>query len=144
LILPERQKTFRMGVGMLLYLVKHSRPDISNSIRELSKVADGATEGHFKALLRTVKYVMDTEDLGLLLQPKLNQDGFYLEGISDSEYAGDTDTRISVYGDVLYFCGAPIAWKSKAGKSVTLSSTEAEYYAISEIAKEVFFAKNLL
>jgi hypothetical protein len=110
-------------------LVKHSRPDISNSVRELSKVADGATEGHFKALLRTVKYVMDTEDLGLLLQPKLNQDGFYLEGISESEYAGDPDTRISVYGYVLYFCGAPIAWKSKAGKSVTLSSTEAEYYA---------------
>jgi hypothetical protein len=44
----------------------------------------------------------------------------------------------------LYFCGAPIAWKSKAGKSVTLSSTEAEYYATSEIAKEVIFAKNLL
>jgi hypothetical protein len=67
-----------------------------------------------------------------------------LEGISDSEYAGDPDTRISVYGYVLYFGGAPIAWKSKAGKSVTLSSTEAEYYATSEIAKEVIFAKKLL
>jgi hypothetical protein len=86
---------------------------------------------------------MDTENLGLLLQRKLNQDGFYLEGISDSEYAGDPDTRVSVYGYVLYFCGAPIAWKSKVGKSVTLSSTEAEYYATSEIAKEVIFAKNL-
>jgi hypothetical protein len=85
---------------------------------------------------------MDTE--GLLLQPKLNQDRFYLEGISVSEYAGDPDTRISVYGYVLYFCGASIAWKSKAGKSVTLSSTKAEYYATSEIAQEVFFAKNLL
>jgi hypothetical protein len=105
-------------------LVKHSRPDISNSVRELSKVADGATEAHFKALLRTVKNVIDTEHLGLLLQPKLNEDAFYLEGISDSEYAGDPDTRISVYGYVLYFCGAPIAWKSKNGKSVTLSFTE--------------------
>jgi hypothetical protein len=63
---------------------------------------------------------MDTENLGLLLQPKLNQDGFYLEGISDSEYAGDPDNRLSVFGYILYFCGAPIAWKSKAGKSVTL------------------------
>jgi hypothetical protein len=42
---------------------------------------------------------------------------------------------------VLYFCGAP---KYKARKSFTLSSTEAEYYATSEIAKEVIFAKNLL
>jgi hypothetical protein len=120
--------------------VKHSRPEIANSVRELSKVANGATEGNFKALLCTVKYVMDTKYLGLLLQPKLNQDGFFLEGISDSEFAGDPDTRISVYCYVLYFCGAPIAWKSKAEKSVNLSSTEAEYYATSEIAKEVIFA----
>jgi hypothetical protein len=145
LISPERQKQFRMGVGMLLYLVKHSRPDISNSVRELLKVADGATEVHFKALLCKIKYVIDAEELGLLIQPKFNNNGFYLEVISDSEYTGDPDTRcIIVYGDVLYFCGAPIAWKSKAGKSVTLSSTEAEYYATSEIAKEVIFAKNLL
>jgi hypothetical protein len=133
-----------MGVGMLLYLVKHLRPDISNSVRELLKLADGRTEAHFKALLRTVKYVIVTEELGLLIQPKFNNNVFYLEGISDREYAGDPDTRVSVYGNVLFFCGAPIAWKSKAGKSVTLSSTEAEYYATSEIAKEVIFAKILL
>jgi hypothetical protein len=65
-----------------------------------------------------------------------------LEGISDIEYAGDPDTRIKVYGYVLYFCGAPIAWKSKAGKSVTLSSTEDEYYASSEIAKEGIVGRN--
>jgi hypothetical protein len=129
---------------MLLYLVKHSLPDFSNSVRELSKVAVEATEGHIKALLRTVKYVIDTENLGLLLQPKLDEDRFYLEGISDSEYTGDPDTRNSVYGYVLYFCRAPNAWKSKAGKSVTFSSTEAEYYPTSEIAKEVIFAKHLL
>jgi hypothetical protein len=144
LILPEKQRQFRMGVGMLLHLVEHSCPDISNSVRELSKVADGATEGRFKALLRTIKYVLGTEDHGLLLQAHLNNDGFYLEEISDSEYAGDPDTCTSVYGYVLYLCGAPITWKSKAGKSVTLSSTEAEYYATSKIAKEVIFAKNLL
>jgi hypothetical protein len=72
-------------------------------------VADAANDGHFKALLRTIKYVLGTEYHGLLLQPQLNNDVFYLEGISDSEYSGDPDTRISVYGYVLYFCGAPIA-----------------------------------
>jgi hypothetical protein len=92
-----------MGVGLFLNLVKHSCPDTSNSVRELSKVVDGATEGHFKALLRTIKYVLGTEDHGLLLQPKFNNDGFYLEGITDSEYVGDPDTRISDYGYGLYF-----------------------------------------
>jgi len=128
---------------MLLYLVKHSRPDIANAVRELSKVADGATKLHWKALLRVIKYVLSTENHGLKLNPTLG-DKFYLEGISDSEYAGDKETRISVYGYILYFCGAPIAWKSKAGKSVTLSSTEAEYVASSEVAKEVIFAKNII
>jgi Reverse transcriptase (RNA-dependent DNA polymerase) len=139
----ERQTKYRSGVGMLLYLVKHSRPDIANSVRELSKVADGATEMHWKALLRVIKYVLSTENHGLKIKPTLTE-SFYMEGISDSEYAGDKDNRISVYGYVLYFCGAPIAWKSKAGKSVTLSSTEAEYVASSEIAKEAIFVKNLL
>jgi hypothetical protein len=40
--------------------------------------------------------------------------------------------------------GAPIAWKSKAMKAVTLSSTEAEYYAFSEVTKEVMFVKQVL
>ena len=123
------------------YLVKHSRPDIVNAVRELSKVADGATEAHWKALLQVIKYVLSTENYGLKIKPTLKEN-FYMEGISDSEYAGDKDTRISVYGYILYFCGAPIAWKSKGGKSVTLSSTEAEYVASSEIAKEASFAND--
>ena len=139
----EDQKKYRSGVGMLLYLVKHSRPDIANAVRELSKVADGATKDHWKALLRVIKYVLSTEYHGLKIKPSLKE-SFYMEGISDSEYAGDKDSRISVFGYILYFCGAPIAWKSKAGKSVTLSSTEAEYVAASEIAKEAIFVKNIL
>jgi hypothetical protein len=55
---------------------------------------------------------MDTENLGILLQPKLNEVGFYLEGHSDSEYTGDPDTRISVNDYVLFFCGAQLARKS--------------------------------
>jgi hypothetical protein len=90
-----------------------------------------------KAVLRIIKYIIYTANLGLLLQPKLNNDGFYLEEISDSKYTGDPDTCMSVSGCFLDFCGGPIAWKAKAGKSVTLSSTEAEYYATSEFAKEV-------
>ena len=139
----EDQSKYRSGVGMLLYLVKHSRPDIANAVRELSKVADGATEDHWKALLRVIKYVLSTEAYGLKIKPSLKET-FYMDRISDSEYAGDKDTRVSVYGYILYFCGAPIAWKSKAGKSVTLSSTEAEYVASSEIAKEAIFVKNIL
>jgi Reverse transcriptase (RNA-dependent DNA polymerase) len=146
LISATDQSKFRSGVGMLLYLVKHSRLDIANAVRELSKVADGANHAHWKALLRTIKYVICTENLALKLKPNLQTQGaqFHLSGISDSDYAGDRATRTSVYGYVIYFCGAPIAWKSKAGKSVTLSSTEAEYFALSEVTKEIIFVKQVL
>ena len=39
----------------------------------------------------------------------------------------------------MYLCGVPISWKSKAQKSVTLSSSEAEFVSLSEAAKEVKF-----
>ncbi len=144
LISVDKQTTYRSGVGMLLYLVKHSRPEISNAVRELSKVGDGATQAHWKALMRTIKFVLDTRKIGLKILPHQYNGNYILEGISDSEYAGDKDTRISVYGYIIYFCGVPVAWKSKSGKSVTLSSTEAEYFAISEVAKEIIFLKQVI
>jgi hypothetical protein len=47
LISSKDQTKFWSGVGMSLYLVKHSRPDIANSVQELSKVADVATKCHW-------------------------------------------------------------------------------------------------
>jgi hypothetical protein len=107
-------------------------------------VLDSATEAHWKAMMRIVKYVLDTKKHSLKLRPFLINDCAHLRGISDSEFAGDRETRKSVYGYVTYYCGAPISWKSKTGNSVTLSSTEAEYYASSEAAKELIFIKNII
>lgn len=95
-------------------------------------------------MLRAVNFVINTKQQALKLNPKKNGDVFTLEGISDSNYADDKEDRTSVYGYVIYFCGCPIAWKSKAGKSAVLSSTEAEYFAISEAAKEVLFVRQVL
>ena len=65
-------------------------------------------------------------------------------GFSDSDYATDPETRISISGFILYFMGVPISWRSKGQKSVTLSSTEAEFVAMSECAKEMRFVHQLL
>jgi hypothetical protein len=78
------------------------------------------------------------------MKPQKQDNMFYIEGISDSSFGEDKDTRISVFGYVVYFCGAPIATKSKLGRSVTLSSTEAEHFAVSEVAKEILFVKQLM
>lgn len=141
----ERQSDYRSGVGMLLFLVKHTRPDLANPVRELSKCMDGATEAAMKELLRVIKYTLDTKDYGLIIKPK-DPDGpnWDLIMFTDSDYAGDKDNRISVTGFIVYLCGVAISWKSKGQKSVTLSSSEAEFVALSEGAKDIKFVVQVL
>jgi hypothetical protein len=62
----------------------------------------------------------------------------------DSDYAGDRENRRSITGYLIYLSGASIAWKSRQQGGITLSSSEAEYYAISEVAKEMKFVKMIL
>jgi hypothetical protein len=138
---PEEHKEYRSRVGMLLYLVKHSRPDIANATRELSKLMDKPTPAAIKELHRTIKYVINTSMYGLKMHPKkLDENGlFELILFSDSDWAGDKETRKSVSGFCIFLQGCPISWKSKGQKSVSLNSSEAELMALSEAAKEIKF-----
>ena len=63
---------------------------------------------------------------------------------TDSDWAGDKNNRRSVSGYVILLLGVPILWKSKLQRSVSLSSSEAEYYALSEAAKEIKFIVMIL
>jgi hypothetical protein len=142
----EDQSVYRSGTGMLLYCTKHSRPDISNAVRELTKLLDGATPVAFKEMLRVTKFVLDTSTLGLRIEPKC-PDGeltWDLVVYSDSDWAGDKDNRRSVSGFVMFLCSVPIVWRSKQQKSVALSSSEAEFVAVSEAVKEVVFVLQVL
>ena len=44
----------------------------------------------------------------------------------------------------MYFVEVPVAWKSKAQANVRLSSSEAEYVALSECMKDARFVMQLL
>ena len=51
-ISPEEHETYRSGVGTLLYLTKHSRQDICNPVRELSKTMDAPAPVHLKEMYK--------------------------------------------------------------------------------------------
>jgi hypothetical protein len=142
----ETHSLFRSGVGMLLYLVKFSRPEISNAVSEVAKVNDGPTKAHMKSLYRLIKFVIDTKHYGLVIEPSepMKNNIWEMRAFCDSDYAGDKDGRKSVSGFVIYILGCLISWKSRSQKSVTLSSTEAEYVAISEMCAEIMFLKQVL
>jgi len=146
IISKEDHAIYRSGVGMLLYLVKHSRPDIANTTRELSKLMDKPTPAANKEMKRVLKYVIDTKDYGLKINstPLSSNGMFEVILFSDSDWAGDTGTRKSVTGYCIFFQGCPISWKSKGQTSVTLSSSEAELMALSEATKEIRFMYELL
>ena len=96
-----------------MYLAKQSRPDIANSVRELAKGMSGASQAAMKELLRVIKFVLDTSDYGLKIQPNMNgKDLWKLVVYSDSDWAGDKDTRHSVGGYIMYLANVPILWKS--------------------------------
>ena len=77
------QKLYRSGVGMLLFLVKHTRPDSSNSAHELLKIMDKATEGQMKELCRVIKYAIDTKNKGLKLRPEDTDNKWKIKAYSD-------------------------------------------------------------
>jgi hypothetical protein len=77
--------------------------------------------------------------------PKLDDDfSWNLKFFCDSCWVGDSETRVSVTGFIIYLLDIPVCWRSKSQKGVTLSSTDAEYVAISEAVKEVNFIYYLL
>ena len=126
----KTQSMYRSGVRTLLYLTKHSRPDITNPVREISKSIDGASTAHVTEMYRVINFVLETKTLGLKMVPILKDGIWKLEALSDSDFVNDKDTRYSVYVYTIYLCGTPVAWKSKSMKSVVLSTTEAEYVAV--------------
>jgi hypothetical protein len=67
-----------------------------------------------------------------------------LIGFTDSDMARDLDNRKSTSGYMFTFSGGVVSWQSKLHKCVALSTTEAEYIAATEAAKEMLWMKRFL
>ncbi|KAK8918322.1 hypothetical protein KSP39_PZI021772 [Platanthera zijinensis] len=81
-------------------------------------------------------------DVGLLF--KRGEVYGALEGFVDSDYAGDLDRRRSTSGYIFLLGGGPISWKATLQDIVVLSTTEAEYIATVEAAKEAIWLRYLI
>jgi hypothetical protein len=77
------------------------------------------------------------------LKPNLDDKNWDLVVNSDSDWARDVKNCISLTRFIIYLLGVPICWRSK-GQNGTLSSSEAEYMAMSEAVKEIRFIFYLL
>ena len=66
------QVRYQSGVGSLLYIVKHSRPYLNNSIRELSKSMDRENKEGYKKLLQALNFIKYTTNLGIIFENSKN------------------------------------------------------------------------
>ena len=95
--------------------------------------------------LHVIKYVLDTKNIGLKIEPTGNSNQLWeIVCFSNSDYMGDPVSRRSTSGFILYVLGVSVSWGSKLQKSILLSCSESEYAALSEIIKEVMFVIQLL
>lgn len=131
---------FREAVGSLMYLAVATRPDISYALGVVLRLLDNPSVEHANAVKRIFKYVKGTRTYGILFK---NNFKFNIDSYSDADYAGDIETRRSTSGFVFLINETPICWASQRQKSVSLSTTEAEYIAASEAVKELVWVKSL-
>jgi hypothetical protein len=131
---------YREIVGSVMYLMVSTRPDIAYAVGQLSMhMNDHGTE-HHAAALHLLRYIKGTRSLGITYQKGAKEE---IVGYSDSDWAANVDTRRSTTGNVFYLCGGPISWRSKVQPTVALSSTEAEYMALTSAAQEAMALKML-
>lgn len=130
---------YREAVGALMFLSTVSRPDISYALNIVSRYLNNPGRDHVNAVKRIIRYLIKTKELCI------NYNGnSELIGYSDSDFASDIDSRKSNTGYIFMMNGGPVTWASRKQSTVALSTTESEYMAASEAAKEILWLRQLL
>jgi len=130
-ILSDQQE-YQSMVGSQMYAMLATRPDLAQSIQQISQFAEKPTTIHEKAVKQGLRYLNGTVHEGITYNGNL---GLKLMCWSDA-YWGAEEGRKSVSGYVFTLAGGAVSWSSKKQSSVALSSTESEYMALLHALKE--------
>ncbi|GKV50375.1 hypothetical protein SLEP1_g57082 [Rubroshorea leprosula] len=134
---------YASAVGSLMYAMVCTRPNISHAVSVVSRYMANPGKGHWEAVKWILRYLRGTVDIGLVYDRSANPSGNVV-GFVNSDFAGDLDKRRSTTGYVFTLSGCAISWKATLQSTVALSTTEAEYMAITEAVKEALWLKGLV
>lgn len=138
-----KNEDYQRLIGCLLYVSVNSRPDIAASISILAQKVSNPTQDDWNQLKRVVKYLKATASLRLRLSnvaTKVTD----LIGYADANWAEDRDSRKSNSGYTFFYNGGLINWSCRKQSCVSLSSTEAEFIALSDACQEAVWLQRLL
>ncbi|GKB86696.1 hypothetical protein Tco_0958968 [Tanacetum coccineum] len=114
-------------ISTLMYLTA-SRPDLTFAVCMCARYQENPTEKCLHAVKRIFKYLRGTVNRGLWYS---KDSSIALTAYADADHAGFQDTRRSTSGCMQLLGDKLVSWSSKRQKSVVISSTEAEYIAMS-------------
>ncbi|XP_050154870.1 uncharacterized mitochondrial protein AtMg00810-like [Malus sylvestris] len=130
---------YRSLVGALQYLT-FTRPDIAFAVHQVCQFMQNPMESHFTVVKRILRYLKGSVHLGV----QYVKGDLDVRAYSDTDWAGDPNDRRSTTGFVVFLGSNPISWSSKKQQTISRSSTEVEYRALSSTAAELDWIKQLL
>ena len=148
-LIRKQNWNYRQAIGMLNYLQATTRPDLAMAVHQAARFCIDPKLSHERSINRIGKYLIGTSDKGIIFRPDTTKG---LECFVDADFAGgwnkaDADDASSVMsrtGYVLMYAGCPLTWCSKLQTEIALSTTEAEYIALSQSLREVIPVIQLL
>ena len=127
---------YASAIGSIMYAMLCTRPDGSYSLNVTSRYQSDPGMGHWVAVKNNLKYLRRTKDVFLIYE-----DG---EGHSDASFQYDRDDSKSQSGYIFTLNGGAVSWKSSKQETTADSTTESEYIAACEAAKEVVWIKKFI
>lgn len=124
-------------IGAYLWLANVSRPELSYISGQLARFVSNPAMSHYRAALRVLIYLRGTVTQVLTYRPVACTP---LRAFVDSDWA----VKFSISGGIVEFMGCAAHWLSRSQRSVSMSSTEAEYFACCLIAREVLYFRDIL
>ncbi|KAE8705011.1 Cytochrome P450 84A1 [Hibiscus syriacus] len=117
-----------------------SRPDIAQAVGAVSRYMNNPGKVHWEAVKWILRYLRGTTNKALCFKGG----DTILTGYVDADLAGNIDIRRSTTGYVYTLGGTAVSWVSQLQKIVALSTTEAEYVAVTEASKEMVWLQSFL
>jgi hypothetical protein len=130
-LLPDGME-YRSLAGGLQYRTL-TRPDISYAMQQICLHMPAPRTSHLTLVKRVLRYVRGTMDFGLHLRASSSTS---LTAYSDADWAGCPDSCRSTSGYCVYYGDGLIYWSSKRQTTVSRSSAEAEYRAVTHAVPE--------
>jgi len=122
-----------------MYLVRCTRPDLASAVSTLSRNVASPTTADESRLKRVLQYLRYTTFMKL----RIGGAGPII-GHCDSNM-GDKDTKYkATYGFTFSLGHGAVLWKSKLQRSVSLTTMDAEYFALSEAARHASWLREVV